>query len=148
MVSRCVSVSLIPSRGLSATVTAPTTVTIVTPRANFPLRDVDALAGIVRDTITEQLSSYAYPLLRDAAGDDRGVFFDELDGVPIAGAQGPVRYVPIGSQLTRSITIPSPPDRLCVTVGDEPGYDSAEAAQSLEEWLADFGRGLATADDS
>lgn len=66
----------------------------MTPQANFPLRDVDSLAGIVGENLTEQLCVFSYPVLRDAAGDDRGVFFDELDGVAVAGQLGPVSYVP------------------------------------------------------
>lgn len=80
------------SPGLTVTVTAPASLTVTTPKASFPLRDVDALAPLAADAITEQLSVLAFPIVRDAAvgrGAD-AVFFDELDEVVVAGSLGPV----------------------------------------------------------
>lgn len=93
MVSASFRCNLTLSRGLSVNITAPTQCTVVTPRASFPLRDVDSLAGIIRETMTEQLAAFSYPVVQDAAGDEGGVFFDELDGVTVAGHHGPVSWV-------------------------------------------------------
>ncbi len=72
------------------TVTAPAVLNVTTPRATFPLRDADGLAPLAADAIGSQLSSLAFPSVRDAAGGEGAVFFDELDEVVIAGQLGPL----------------------------------------------------------
>ncbi|BEJ11961.1 hypothetical protein CspHIS471_0204210 [Cutaneotrichosporon sp. HIS471] len=121
--------------GLTVTITAPAVLSVTTPRATFPMRDVEGLAPLAADTISAQLSSLAFPSVRDGAGGEGAVFFDELDEVVIAGGFGPL-----------SITLPAPYDRICASVEGTSvtAYDSAEAAQSLEEWLGDLGRAAVT----
>ncbi|BEI81361.1 hypothetical protein CcaverHIS002_0205210 [Cutaneotrichosporon cavernicola] len=121
--------------GLTVTVTAPAVLSVTTPRATFPMRDLEGLAPLAADAISAQLSSLAFPSVRDGAGGEGAVFFDELDEVVIAGAFGPL-----------SITLPAPYDRVCASVEGTSvaAYDSAEAAQSLEEWLCDLGRAAVT----
>ncbi|GMK54229.1 hypothetical protein CspeluHIS016_0108150 [Cutaneotrichosporon spelunceum] len=121
--------------GLTVTVTAPAGLSITTPRATFPLRDLEGLAPLAAGAISAQLSTLVFPRLRDAAGGESVVFFDELDDVVIAGGFGPL-----------SITLPAPYDRVCASVesASVAAYDSAEATQGLEEWLGDLGRAVVT----
>ncbi|CAK9786235.1 hypothetical protein CC85DRAFT_328422 [Cutaneotrichosporon oleaginosum] len=121
--------------GLTVTVTAPAVLSVTTPRATFPLRDADGLAPLAADAVATQLSALAYPVVREAAGGESVVFFDELDQVVIAGSLGPL-----------SITLPAPYDRVLASVESAAveGYDSADASQSLDEWLGDLGRAAVT----
>lgn len=81
---------------------------MVTPRATFPLRDVEALPQIVADALATQLSARAYRSLRINAPADAEtnantrVLFDELEGAVVAGVLGPLSCV-IDSSLEADV---------------------------------------------
>lgn len=123
--------------GITINVTAPSTINVSTPRATFPLRDLDAVSGIVTDALSSQLSRFAYDTVLASADEAAGIFFDELDGIVIAGSLGAL-----------DISLPAPYTHLRASVDSDviAPYDSRDAGHSFVDWLGDLARAVPAID--
>lgn len=71
---------------LSVNLTAPASVTVVVPGTSFPVKDLEALPGIIAEHVASQLS----PLLYRGVKGEAGAFYDELERCIVLGDRGPV----------------------------------------------------------
>lgn len=123
------------SSGITVNITAPSSISVVTQRSSFVLRDIDGLGAIVSEALVAQLAPWLYESMREdekETGRER-VFFDELDGVLVLDSYGPLK-----------VTIPSPFTHLVAsfTLDDAvPAFDSREGG-GLLAWLAEAVKGM------
>lgn len=71
---------------LSVNLTAPAALTIVVPGTSFPVKDLDALPGIVAEHAANQIA----PLLFRGLKGQPGAFYDELERCVVLGDRGPL----------------------------------------------------------
>lgn len=71
---------------LSVNLTAPAALTVVVPGTSFPVKDLDALPGIVAEHAAGQIA----PLLFRGIKGQPGAFYDELERCVVLGDRGPL----------------------------------------------------------
>lgn len=71
---------------LSVNLTAPAAITVVVPGTSFPVKDLEALGGIVAEHAAGQIA----PLLFRGIKGQPGAFYDELERCVVLGDRGPL----------------------------------------------------------